>query len=87
MLSIEYPKNQSKILVNVKENTNFDAEERGPARANKFKHQCEQIQSLRELAKYGSITDKDLAMEVPAQDWPKLYEKNFNEYCKAVETA
>ena len=26
-------------------------------------------------------------MEVPAQDWPKLYEKNFNEYCKAVETA
>ena len=68
-INLEYPKNQSKILINVKE-----LEEKGPARAMKFKNQCEQIENLRELAKYGSITDKDLAMEVPAQDWPRLYE-------------
>ena len=48
-----YPKNQSKILVNVKENTNFDAEDRGPARAKKFNNQCEQIAELRKMSKMG----------------------------------
>ena len=89
-IHVVYPKNQSKILVNVKENTNFDAEDRGPSRAKKFNNQCEQIAELRKMSKmgqYGSIQDRDLAMEVPAQDWPKLYKTNFELFCKASEKA
>ena len=79
-IQLEFPKTQSKILVNVKE-----TEEKGPARAMKFKNQCEQIENLRELSKYGNITDKDLAMEVPAQDWPRLYDTNFRIYSEACK--
>ena len=89
-IHVVYPKNQSKILVNVKENTNFDAEDRGPARAKKFNNQCEQIAELRKMSKmgqYGSIQDRDLAMEVPAQDWPKLYKTNFELFCQASKKA
>ena len=57
----------------------------------KFKNQCEQIESLRELSKYGKIEDRDLAMEVPAQDWPRLYETNFGIFTessvRAIELA
>ena len=85
-MDLEYPKTQSKILINVKE-----TEEKGPARAMKFKNQCEQIESLRELSKYGKIEDRDLAMEVPAQDWPRLYETNFGIFTessvRAIELA
>ena len=47
---------------------------------------CDQITELRKQRKqYGSISDKDLTLEVAAQDWPFLYEKNFSLFSDSYE--
>ena len=46
---------------------------------------CEQIAELRKHRKHGSIVDKDLTLEIAAQDWPYLYEKNYKIYIEALE--
>ena len=56
-------------------------ESKGRKRAKKFIKHYEHIDHLREMRKKekekGSITDKDLTLEVPAQDWPYLCNENY----------
>lgn len=48
-----------------------------------FMQNCDQITELREARRHGSIADKDLTVEIAAQDWPYLYEKNYQIYMEA----
>ena len=76
----DFPKKQSKILQKTQDN-----EEVGAKRAQKFMDKCDQIIELRKQRKNGSIVDKDLTLEIAAQDWPFLYEKNYTIYMDAVK--
>jgi hypothetical protein len=64
-------------------------ESKGPERARAFQKHFEQIDQLREMYKQqkGSITEKDLTLEVAAQDWPHLVNQNHKRYLKKRERA
>jgi hypothetical protein len=85
-----YPKQQSNILANMKQENG-----KGPRRALKLVKHFEQIDQLRDLRRReqeriyrekasgqvkGSIIEKDLTLEVQAQDWPHLCNENHKLY-------
>lgn len=72
----EFPKNQSKILSNIKRDSGTD-DEKGQIRASLFVS-SETVK----LAKHGRIQNKDLAIEVCAQDWQHKYEQIWAKYEK-----
>ena len=70
-------------MAGVKQEENFEIR-----RAKAFMDKCSQIEHLRQQKRqFGSITDKDLTLEVAAQDWANLYEKHFEAYCNAFREA
>jgi len=75
-----FPKKQSKILAGVKHD-----EEVGEKRARKFLLNCELVDAARKKRTHGSIADRDLNVEVEAQDWEILYEHNYKVYSDAFK--
>lgn len=70
--SVEFPKHLSKILANMKRDTDDD---KGAVRAALF------ISSeSSKLVKHGRIQNKDLAIEVCAQDWATKYSEILDKY-------
>lgn len=73
---VEFPKNQSKILSNIKREGGTD-DEKGTIRASLF-ISPETVK----LAKHGRIQNKDLAIEVCAQDWQHKYDTILTKFDK-----